>query len=177
MASSLVVTPGGASSNSYCSRAVADLYHTNRLHASTWTNASEDTKDAALIMATRVLDQQFTWAGFRTYPGTQRLEWPRSGLLNEEGDLALDPTTIPERIQFATAEFARLLIDSDTTVASGVAGGAITKLKAGSVQIDYASGVVPHVDLIPDSVRFGLPRNWFGSIRSRQASTLPLVRT
>ena len=176
MASALVVTPGDASANSYCSRAVADLYHTNRLHASTWTNASEDTKDAALIMATRVLDQQFTWAGFRTYPGVQALEWPRTGLLNEEGDQALDPTTIPLRLQYATAEFARLLIDSDTTVSSGVAGGAITKLKAGSVQIDYASGVVPHVDLVPDSVRFGIPRNWFGSIRSRQPSMLTLLR-
>ena len=176
MASALVVTPGDASANSYCSRAVADTYHSNRLHSSTWTNASEDTKDASLIMATRVLDQQFTWAGFRTYPGVQALEWPRTGLLNEEGDQALDPTTIPLRLQYATAEFARLLIDSDTTVASGVAGGAITKLKAGSVQIDYASGVVPRVDLVPDSVRFGIPRNWFGSIRSRQPPMLTLLR-
>ena len=177
MPSPLVVTPGSASANSYCSRAVADTYHSNRLHATTWTNADGDTKDAALIMSTRVLDQQFTWAGFRTYPGIQRLEWPRDGLLNEEGDLALDPTTIPERLQYATAEFARLLIDSDTTVASGIAGGAITSLKAGSVKIDYAEGVVPHTDLVPDSVRFGLPRQWFGSIRSRQPSTIPLIRT
>ena len=83
-------------------------------------------------MATRVLDQQFAWEGVRSSTA-QRLEWPRDGLLNDEGDLALDPATIPERLQDATAEFARLLIDSDTTVTSGVAGGAITALKAGSV--------------------------------------------
>ena len=177
MPSALVVTAGSADANSYCSRAVADTYHGNRLHAATWTDADNDTKDAALLMATRVLDEQFTWAGFRTYPGVQSLEWPRTGLLNDEGDMALDPTTIPLRLQYATAEFARLLIDSDTTVSSGTAGGAITSLKAGSVKIDYASGVVPHTDLVPDSVRFGLPRHWFDSIRSRQGSTLTLVRT
>ena len=177
MASTIVVTAGDGSANSYCSRAVADTYHENRLHAATWTAASDDTKDAALLMATRVLDQQFAWEGFRSSPGSQRLEWPRDGLLNDEGDLALSSAEIPERLQHATAEFARLLIDSDTTVASGVAGGAITSLKAGSVKIDYASGVVAHTDLIPDAVRFSLPRHWWVAIRSRRPSTLQLVRT
>ena len=151
MASVIIVTPGDASANSYCSRAVADAYHENRLHAATWTDASDDTQDAALIMATRVLDQQFIWEGIRTFP-TQRLDFPRDGLLTDEGEHALDSTTIPGPMQFATAEFGRLLIDSDTTVTSGTAGGAITSLKAGSVKIDYASGVVPHTDLIPDAV-------------------------
>ena len=177
MASAVVVTPGGASANSYCSRAVADTYHENRLHAATWTAADDSTKDAALLMATRVLDQQFAWAGVRSTPGTHGLEWPRDGLLNDEGDLALDRSTIPTRLQDATAEFARLLIDSDTTVTSGVAGGAIKSLKAGSVKIDYAEGVVAHTDLVPDAVRFSLPRHWWISIRSRQPSTLQLLRT
>ena len=176
MASALVVAPGDASANSYCSRAVADTYHEDRLHADTWADASDETKDAALLMATRVIDQQFAWEGFRTNPGTQRLEWPRDGLLNDEGDVALSSATIPERLQFATAEFARLLIDSDTTVASGVAGGAITSLKAGSVKIDYAEGVVAQTDLIPDAVRFSIPRHWWIKIRSRQPSTLTLLR-
>ena len=175
MPSVLVVTSGDGSANSYCSRAVADIYHENRLHADTWTDADGDIKDAALIMATRVIGQQFIWEGVRTFP-TQRLDFPRDGLLNDEGDLALDPATIPERLQDATAEFARLLIDSDTTVTSGVAGGAITSLKAGSVKIDYASGVVPQTDLVPDAVRFSLPRHWWVSIRSRQPSTVSLVR-
>ena len=176
MASSLVVTPGDGSANSYCTRAVADTYHTDRLHAATWTDADAATKDAALLMATRVLDQQFAWEGVRSAT-SQKLEWPRDGLLNDEGDLALDAAAIPERLQDATAEFARLLISSDTTVASGTAGGAITSLKAGSVKIDYDSGVVAHTDLIPDAVRFSIPRHWWVSIRSRQPSTVSLLRT
>ena len=176
MASALVVTPGDGSANSYCSRAVANTYHENRLHAATWTDADDVTKDAALLMATRVLDQQFVWAGVRSTPGSQALEWPRDGLLNDEGDLALDRATIPGRLEDATAEFARLLIETDTTVASGVAGGAITSLKAGSVKIDYAEGVVAHTDLVPDSVRFSVPRHWWSSIRSRQPSTLQILR-
>ena len=177
MASTIVVTPGSASANSYCSRAVADTYHSDRLHAATWTDADDATKDAALLMATRVIDQQFAWAGVRSTPGSQRLEWPRDGLLNDEGDLALDSATIPDRLQDATAEFARLLIETDTTVTSGVAGGAIKSLKAGSVQIDYTEGVVAHTDLVPDAVRFSIPRHWWVSIRSRQPSTLSLLRT
>ena len=177
MPSALVVTAGGGSANSYCSRAVADTYHENRLHAATWTDADDSTKDSALLMATRVIDQQFAWAGVRSTPGSQALEWPRDGLLNDEGDLALSSAEIPKRLQDATAEFARLLIDSDTTVTSGVAGGAIKSLKAGSVKIDYAEGVVAHTDLVPDAVRFSIPRHWWISIRSRQPSTLQLVRT
>ena len=175
MASALVVTPGDASANSYCSRAVANTYHEDRLHAATWTDADDVTKDAALLMATRVLDQQFVWEGVRSAT-SQKLEWPRSGLLNDEGDLALSSAEIPARLQDATAEFARLLIETDTTVASGVAGGAITSLKAGSVKIDYAAGVVAHTDLVPDSVRFSIPRHWWSSIRSRQPSTLQILR-
>ena len=175
MASALVVTPGDASANSYCSRAEADTYHENRLHAATWTDADDATKDASLLMATRVLDQQFTWEGVRSAT-SQKLEWPRVGLLNDEGDLTLDSAAIPARLQDATAEFARLLIETDTTVASGVAGGAIKSLKAGSVKIDYAEGVVAHTDLVPDAVRFSIPRHWWVSIRSRQPSTLTLLR-
>ena len=176
MASPLVVTPGDASANSYCSRAVADSYHENRLHAGSWGDADAETQDAALLMATRVIDQQFAWEGVRSSTA-QRLEWPRDGLLNDEGDLALDSATIPERLQDATAEFARLLIDSDTTVTSGVAGGAITALKAGSVEIKYASGVVAQTDLVPDAVRFSVPRHWYVSIRSHAQTTVPLLRT
>ena len=175
MASALVVTAGDGSANSYCSRAVANTYHENRLHAATWTDADDVTKDAALLMATRVIDQQFVWEGVRSAT-SQKLEWPRDGLLNDEGDLALSSAEIPARLQDATAEFARLLIETDTTVASGVAGGAITSLKAGSVKIDYAEGVVAHTDLVPDSVRFSIPRHWWSSIRSRQPSTLQILR-
>ena len=72
MPSALVVTAGDASANSYCSRTVADIYHENRLHADTWTDADAEIKDAALLMATRVIDQQFVWAGVRSNPYAAR---------------------------------------------------------------------------------------------------------
>ena len=179
MASAVIVTPGDASANSFSSRAFADSYHEDRVHATTWTNADGDTKDAALIMATRIFGQQFIWAGYQTYPGVQGLEFPRVGLFDSDEPNArpLDSITIPVQLANGTAEFARLLIDSDTTVASGTAGGAITSLKAGSVKIDYAEGVVVHTDLVPDSVRYSLPRHWWLSIRSRAGATVPLIRT
>ena len=179
MASIVIVTPGDALANSFCSRAFGDTYHEDRLHAATWTNAAGDIKDAALIMATRIFGQQFIWDGQQTYPGVQGLEFPRVGLLDSDEPNArpLDSTKIPIQLANGTAEFARLLIKSDTTVASGTAGGAITSLKAGSVKIDYAEGVVAHVDLIPTSVRYSVPRHWWLSIRSRAGAMVPLVRT
>ena len=179
MPSAIVVTPGDASANSFSSRAFANDYHGDRVHATTWTNASDDTKDAALIMATRIIGQQFIWDGQQTYPGIQGLEFPRVGLFDSDEPNArpLDSTKIPIQLANGTAEFARLLIKSDTTVASGTAGGAITSIKAGSVKLDYAEGVVAHVDLIPTSVRYSVPRHWWLSIRSRAGATVPLIRT
>src|SRR5436190_22394585 len=62
--------------NSYASAADGDAYHEGHLYASSWTGASTATKEAALVIATRLIDSLFRFRGFRTSDG-QALQWPR----------------------------------------------------------------------------------------------------
>jgi hypothetical protein len=114
MATMVVETGSGSSTaNSYCSVNNADTYHEKRLHVSTWTAATDDNKEIALMWATRLVDEQVIWNGVAV--GTdQALMWPRN-LLYDRNGFAILSTTIPTFLKEATAEFARYLIGEDRT--------------------------------------------------------------
>jgi hypothetical protein len=133
----------------------------------------EETKNVALIMATRVLDSMYIWAGYAS-SATQALQWPRSGVLDARRVQNVAVDVIPQELKNATAELARLLIASDTTVQSGTAGGAISSITAGPVSISYSSGVVISVDVVPGST-FNLLPSWWGYLRGL-SGTRELVR-
>lgn len=116
MAVAIVATVGSASANSFVTLAEAATYMEARLNASTWeTDASTDTKNRALVEATRELDS-LGWVGRRA-ADTQALSWPR--------DLAVDPDSpnawfydddeIPQRVKDATCELAFQFVKSGTT--------------------------------------------------------------
>ncbi|GAF88181.1 unnamed protein product, partial [marine sediment metagenome] len=86
MADELILESGSASesSNSYCDLTLAEVYYEERLHKSTWTDASDDTKEVALIWATKLLDRQIDWYGAR-YSETQALRYPRTGVQDLDG--------------------------------------------------------------------------------------------
>src|SRR5512136_1491423 len=67
---------GRTDANSYASVAEGDAYFEGHLYASAWTAATSGTKAAALVMATRLVDSQFQFHGYRTNE-TQALQWPR----------------------------------------------------------------------------------------------------
>src|SRR5512136_3481655 len=67
---------GMGEANSYADVADGDMYFEGHLYASAWTAASEDTKGAALIMATRLVDTQFQFNGYKAHED-QALQWPR----------------------------------------------------------------------------------------------------
>lgn len=121
MALTLVATPRAADANTYATLDEADTYHEGHLYATSWTGATDDTKKAALVMATRLLDYHMAWDGWKKDLETQRLAWPRQGLVTPEGE-NVDDSTIPEFLKEATAEFARWLIDSDRTAEGGYEG-------------------------------------------------------
>jgi hypothetical protein len=150
MAITIVETAGSASANSYCSAAELAAYLDTCLHVSdAVTAATPDTKNRALVSATRLLDEQIEWDGDPAEPGTQALQWPRSGLLDDKGE-ELAEGTIPTRLKNATAELARLLIDSDLTASSSSDG--IQQLQVGSVGITFNTSNPPKRKVIPDSV-------------------------
>ena len=111
----MTVETGSASStaNSYSSVDDADTYHEKRLHVSTWTAATDDNKEIALMWATRLIDEQVTWNGVTT-SATQALMWPRNLVYDRNGNAILS-TTIPDWLKEAVAEYARYLIGEDRT--------------------------------------------------------------
>ena len=55
---------GRGDANSYVDVADGDAYFQGHLYAPPWTTASADSKAAALVMATRLVDSQFQFNGY-----------------------------------------------------------------------------------------------------------------
>lgn len=170
----LDTTVGGANSNSYASLADAATYFDERIPLPTPWVASGDATVRALIMATRVLDSmvgsrrlvingtdryfvtspQWTGAPATT---TQRLAWPRIGMLDRNGN-AIASNVIPRELKDAQAELAGQLLIADTTLDNSVSVGGIRSVSAGSVSVSFRDIIERHV--IPDAVMELLPASW-----------------
>jgi hypothetical protein len=132
----MIVETGGASTtaNSYSSVDDADLYHEKHLHVSTWTSASDDDKEIALIWATRLIDELVNWSGY-TVTSTQNLMWPRNLVYDRNGN-AISTTTLPTWLIEATAEFARYLIGEDRTTETNRDTIGFKKMKVGDLALE-----------------------------------------
>ena len=117
---------GLANANAYANAADGDAYHDAHLYASAWTGATTANKEKALVMATRLIDAQFQFNGFKRL-STQALQWPRRecrdpdlesgvipGLRLSRGPY-LDETKVPTVLVNASAELARELLKADRT--------------------------------------------------------------
>lgn len=164
---SLDATAGGVSSNSYATVAEADAYHANHLYASAWTGAITANKEAALIWATRLLDEQADWHGYPTTL-TQALRWPRSWVPDRDGQVWVSNAIVPTFLQNATAELARWLLTEDRT-AERVIG--LKSVKADVVAVDFDRFDVKPI--LPPSVRSLIDH--YGRVRSG-GGAVPLER-
>lgn len=115
---SVVTTVSGATANSYVTRAEAESYLARRLNNANWNSADDDTKDQALITATKRIDQE-SFQGYRV-ESTQALKWPRSvvQIPGEYGYYATD--AIPQPIKDAVCEYALELLSTDSLSESGL---------------------------------------------------------
>lgn len=77
----------------------ADTYFSNRLFSDSWTNASPEDKQKALIMATKAIDRK-PLRGRKTDP-QQELAFPRNGA-----------TEIPQEVKDACCEEALAILSS-----------------------------------------------------------------
>ena len=119
---------GLSTANSYATAADGDSYHEGHAYPSGWTSKTTAQKEAALVMATRVIDAYVQFGGRKTTDG-QALQWPRCGCPNPDapgGGLVLrflgsvsarcwDSTVIPPMLVAATCEQARCLLGNDLT--------------------------------------------------------------
>lgn len=141
---------GSSSSNAYCSVAEADDYHAASVSNAVWTALTTDQKQAALAMATRVLDASFRFNGYRRLT-TQALQWPRISARNPDeyagaylgGAVSTlsagywPDDTVPKPVKDATAELARLLTVSDRTAeADGVGLKRVDIFEAIEIEFD-----------------------------------------
>src|SRR6185436_6166277 len=67
---------GKVDANAYANAADGDSYHDGHLYASAWTAATTGNKEKALVLATRLIDAQVQFNGFRRF-NAQALQWPR----------------------------------------------------------------------------------------------------
>ena len=117
---------GLTTSNSYATVAECDSYFEGHLYATPWTAATATSKAAALVMATRLVDSQYQFNGYRTVE-TQSLQWPRERCPDPDRNLIsssvltalltnfVPATSVPKLVAHAVCEMARELLIADRT--------------------------------------------------------------
>src|SRR5436309_2183151 len=116
---------GKVDGNSYASAADGDAYFDGHLYASAWSGASAGNKEKALVFATRLIDSQFQFNGWRAHGG-QALQWPRERCPDPDKGLPVtvlllasgsyvDSNVVAKNVVDATGEMARERLNADRT--------------------------------------------------------------
>lgn len=145
-AGAIDATPGSSEATAYCTTAEATDLLQERLHVEAWYTADPEEavtlphrREAALMQATRLIDEQVSWYGVPT-TSTQALAWPQTGQVDRFGR-PVDSATIPVAIQRATAYYALALLEADEAMAASASSGGgdlvIKSKKIGDTQITY----------------------------------------
>lgn len=144
---------GKPDANSYVDHAGAFFadHLAGHLYATALSGTTLDAKERAVRMATRTLDANIEWQGYRSQDA-QALEWPRAGVTVE--NRLVDSATIPPPIKQAVVELAIFLLRRDRTDDSTDQPVNKLSLGDGALQIDLGEGsastAVEHV--IPEAV-------------------------
>lgn len=121
--------------NCYVTVAEADSYMSERLHTEEWVAATTANKTAALIWASKMLDNMFTWTGQRVAVD-QPMGFPRYGLYDKDG-FWIESDVIPKQIKSATIEQAFLLLQDDRTTFSDAGKSDLNSLSVGSISLAF----------------------------------------
>lgn len=147
----LVATAGATDANAYCTLNEAEDYFENRLYTSDWDDANGNDQEAALIMATALLDRLCSWDGDKA-TDTQALRWPRSYIWTPDGD-KVESNIIPQFLKDATAELALHLLGADLTQTIDRDLEGFKQIEIGSLSLTMDNKGGPHrKPIMPDSV-------------------------
>jgi hypothetical protein len=128
---------GLSNANSYADVAFADAYYAGHpFYADNWDDLDPSTKAALLMAATRSLDGQYLWYGYRATT-TQALEWPRARV-RDLYDVLLPQDALPVRLRQAVAEHALWLTKGDRSPEAQTSTG-LDRLKIDVIELDFAS--------------------------------------
>jgi len=126
-----------ANAESYLSVEDADTYWSNR-NDTVWSGYSTPKKEAALRAATQYIDSTYEFESL-ILTSTQALKWPRGGFYGVSL-FYYEPNTVPKRLKDAVAELAYDYGANGALMQSDDRGNAIKRVKAGSVEVEYADG-------------------------------------
>lgn len=110
MATAIITTLSGSTSNSYASVGDGDSYASERLRSEAWSDAATTDKTSALIQACERLQAEL-YVGVRV-SFSQRLQFPRYGLFTNDG-IWIDSNTIPDVVKRAQIELANVMLSGD----------------------------------------------------------------
>jgi hypothetical protein len=175
---SLIQEDGSAmvDANSYACVDDGDAYFLGHLYPAPWAEASADSKAAALVMATRLIDAYCEFLGFRK-SDSQALQWPRvqvpdreasgvffvPGMMMGAGPMApqyLSSNTVPQCVIDATCELARELLLTDRTAApqgEGLKSSAVSGSTFVFDKLDRRPVLTPVVEALLCRVLAGSP--------------------
>jgi hypothetical protein len=160
---------GKADANAYANVADGDDYHAGHLYASAWTAASADQKAVALVMASRLMDAEFRFAGTRSV-ATQSLQWPRDDCPDPDAGDMVAETMVPKAVVEAACELARELLIADRTAAP--AGEGLKYYNNAAVQTGYDK--TDTRPIIPAVVQALLAK--YGALTKSKSGSVKLVR-
>lgn len=137
----------------------ANDFWTKYAGGTNWASADDTDKEKALREASQFIDKSYTWLGRHPGDDDQLLSWPRYDVIDKQGRHR-SSGNIPQEIKNATAWLAEQALAGQLRPVKS-RGGAISRLKAGSVEIQYEDGAPAHdtyeyVDLLVSPlVKFG----------------------
>ena len=160
---------GLSGATSYVSVSDANDIIAVNIHANiSWDALADDDKEKFLSWASRYLDTQTRWFGYKKVQ-TSALRWPRSGVVDRDGFLLSD-TTITSQLKIATAEMARYMISEDRTTERDQ--DALKRIKADVIEIEFSEGY--RLPAVPSHLQYLL--NGLGAIASGNIRFVRIIR-
>lgn len=104
----VIATVGDPSANSYVTVAEATAYFDELLGKAAWGSASAPNREAAVITASRSLDQYMKWQGTPTTT-TQSMAWPRANTYDRD-NVIIEDDIIPIILKQAVYELAYFVL-------------------------------------------------------------------
>jgi hypothetical protein len=160
---------GKADANSYATSDDGVIYHYGHLYATAWSAATLAQMEAALVMATRIIDAEYQFTGVKA-KADQALQWPREGCPDPDTGEDVPSNAVPKALMDATCELARELLILDRTASPP--GEGLSYQNNGSVQTGYNKADTRPI--IPKLVQAMLAK--FGSMTKAKSGTVKLIR-
>ena len=129
---------GKSDATSYVSVAEFEQYWLNKGVDYTGASYPDTTIQAWLNIATEYIDEHYAFYGYATDYDTQALQWPRTGLRDNKGNL-IDGDDIPTELKNAVFRMAREAISGTVDLEAKRAEGVQSK-RIGPVSITYKTG-------------------------------------